>query len=536
MKLAVRLGGVVLCAGLGLCVVAGFALHTLRSTLLEDRKAQIGSLVHLAGQQVAMYQKQEQSGKLKREEAQRRAVEAMSGLRDKGNYVFARDASDLVLVHPDRRKLGKRDTGGKLPDGRTLVQAYRDALSNGDFGFALVRTKRPNGNEVLPKLNAVMRIPDWNWTIGTGVFMDDVESQFNGLALKLSGIGLAVLAVVTLLAWRVAASIFRLIGGEAEAAAATARAMAAGDLSQTLERAPSEGSLMDAFAGMQRSLRQLIERLQDGSAQLERSVGGLSGRMQQIHGQVEQSAAASAGAAETTAGMLDGVAEVSRRSAESESDSANACALADEGEGLVRRAAEEIQAVSGQVAAASGCIGELAERCRAIDVTAAVIKDIADQTNLLALNAAIEAARAGELGRGFAVVADEVRKLADRSGEATRQIAATIQAIQADTDSVVASMGEVGPRVDSGVAMARQAADALQRIRGGAQSARDNIRAVAGAAAAQAEANREVAGNMEQVAGLAGQTRATALAAEAEVEALETLAAGLRQAAASFRL
>jgi methyl-accepting chemotaxis protein len=293
---------------------------------------------------------------------------------------------------------------------------------------------------------------------------------------------------------------------------------------------------MSAFAGMQRSLRQLIERLQDGSAQLENSVSGLSSRMQQIHGQVEQSAAASAGAAATTAGMLDGVAEVSRRSAESESDSAKACELADEGEGLVRRAAEEIQAVSGQVAAASGCIGELAERCRAIDVTAAVIKDIADQTNLLALNAAIEAARAGETGRGFAVVADEVRKLADRSGDATRQIAATIQAIQTDTNSVVASMGEVGPRVDSGVAMARQAADALNRIRGGAQSARDNIRAVAGAAAEQAEANRDVAGNMEQVAGLAGQTRATALAVEADVKALESLAAGLRQAAASFRL
>ncbi|MCD5361708.1 hypothetical protein LQT98_08420, partial [Chromobacterium aquaticum] len=63
-----------------------------------------------------------------------------------------------------------------------------------------------------------------------------------------------------------------------------------------------------------------------------------------------------------------------------------------------------------------------------------------------------------------------------------------------------------------------------------------NIRAVAGAAAEQAEANRDVAGNMEQVAGLAGQTRATALEAEAEVKALETLATGLRQAAASFRL
>ena len=68
------------------------------------------------------------------------------------------------------------------------------------------------------------------------------------------------------------------------------------------------------------------------------------------------------------------------------------------------------------------------------------------------------------LAAGSAVVADEVRKLAEHSRTATKDIAALIKAIQAETNEAVVVMEEGTKEVEVGAGLADQAGKALEAI------------------------------------------------------------------------
>ena len=119
--------------------------------------------------------------------------------------------------------------------------------------------------------------------------------------------------------------------------------------------------------------------------------------------------------------------------------SRSADAILRASERMAQGAARQAQSIDG----VSSKIKALGQRSLEITRIVELVDDIAAQTNLLALNAAIEASKAGEGGKGFAVVAEEVRKLAERSGAATKDIAAFIESIQEATDDAGRAMEEI---------------------------------------------------------------------------------------------
>jgi methyl-accepting chemotaxis protein/methyl-accepting chemotaxis protein-3 (ribose and galactose sensor receptor) len=539
MKLSTKLFLIVCGAVLGLVLVGGFAVVSLRSTMLEERQQSMRLLVTLAVKQVEHFQSVEKSGKLSREDAQTAAKEALRALHNGDDYIFVRTGEKLLLsiVHPDPRKEGTEGNGGTLPNGQVLTDAYLAALQISNPAIVHVWTKRPSGNVEVPKISVIQRVPDWNWVVGSGVFVDDVESAFWRYVMKFMLIGGVVFAGVVALAFWLARGIYRSIGGEPAYAAAVAQSIAAGDLSHAIVVSKGDSvSLLAGMSVMQENLRQMIGGIQRGATTLNGAAESLTGQMTQINSAAQQSADATGSTAAAIEQMAVSVGHISDNAKESELKSQRSATLAATGESHARQVAEELNQVALQVGDASARIEGLVERTREIGGIANVIKEIADQTNLLALNAAIEAARAGEQGRGFAVVADEVRKLADRTSQATGQITGMIQAIQDDTTAVVGSMHAVTPQVTRGVETANNAANTLREINAEANATLANFREVANSTSEQSTASDSVAGSVEKIAQMIEAMASSVNSANQNVQTLERLAVELRDSVARFRV
>jgi methyl-accepting chemotaxis protein len=181
-------------------------------------------------------------------------------------------------------------------------------------------------------------------------------------------------------------------------------------------------------------------------------------------------------------------------------------------------------------------IEELGRSSDAIGKIINVINEIASQTNLLALNASIEAARAGEHGRGFAVVAGEVRRLAERTSSATKEIDATVHAIQEGTSDAVEAMRSSMSHVQSGVDSARSAGEALTSIIHGSESVQKMVTQIAAAATEQSYSTQSVSVNVNEIAAIIQQTATSSQHSVESCQQLSRLANELTGLVGAFKV
>ncbi|MGC3964572.1 MAG: methyl-accepting chemotaxis protein [Rhodocyclaceae bacterium] len=485
---------------IGMLAVGVIGAMSQRSASYDQRMQLLRSIVETTRTQLIHFQKQEQAGALSREAAQTLARESVRNARYLGTeyiFIFRSDGVN-VLLPPQPASEGTQMGEAKDPDGRRYVA---DLLAAGQRGGGFVHYKFPHPGGTVPaaKISYAESIPQWNWVIGTGMYVDDVDAAFRADLLRNLGIVLVLALGVFGLVFVVGRSVLQQVGGEPANAVAIMKRVAEGDLRAQVAGAPANSMLGELGALIDR-LRDTVHEITSGADRLGTAAQEISVTSASVadgaHRQSDSTQAMAAAMEELTVS----IGHISDHATQTETHAREAARRAIEGQSQVSEAATQMRELSGAVSEASERIESLSRRAAEVGTVTASIKEIAAQTNLLALNAAIEAARAGETGRGFAVVADEVRKLAERTALATVEIESTLGAIQSETTGAVDAMAQASQRVAHSVTAAEHSATVLHQIAEGATRATELVADVADSTREQSSASTSLAQQVDQIA------------------------------------
>lgn len=234
--------------------------------------------------------------------------------------------------------------------------------------------------------------------------------------------------------------------------------------------------------------------------------------------------------------MADRITQVSAQAQESAAVARQSRQAAEDGQRAVQNTINGMNAIRDQIQETSKRIKRLGESSQEIGEITELISDITEQTNVLALNAAIQAASAGEAGRGFSVVAEEVQRLAERSADATRQIAALVKTIQTDTLDAVAAMERSTQGVVEGARLSDSAGAALAEIDAVSRKLADLIEQIAQTSQNEAALAGEVAGNIQHIFAVTEQTGNSTRTTAEQVQELAKMAEELRQSVSRFKI
>jgi methyl-accepting chemotaxis protein len=313
--------------------------------------------------------------------------------------------------------------------------------------------------------------------------------------------------------------------------------VAEGDLTVQAEvTADITGAIADSFNLMIDELRKIIINIQTTTAQANVFFDDAVVNFQQsekVFNRQAQQVGAVTGAVAEIDRSIQRVSESATISAEVAQEARR---NARQGNDSVVKTISGMNRIRGNVQETSKKIKRLGESSQQISEIVKLIDDIADQTNMLALNAAIQAAMAGEQGKGFSVVSEEVRRLAERSANATREIAALVKSIQDDTTEAIVAMEESTREVVDGSQLADEAGRALSQIETVVDRLADLITNISQVSRQQAASSTNIARNMSELSKLTDEAATLRRQSAEAVQTVASTAEELRRSVSAFKV
>lgn len=313
--------------------------------------------------------------------------------------------------------------------------------------------------------------------------------------------------------------------------------VAEGDLTQQATVTEDiTGAIADSVNFTVEELRNLVAQVQGTVQRVTETTGQVEATSTELLAASDEQLREIRETGESVLHMAGRINEVSAQAQESAEVARQSLSAADSGLQAVQNAIGGMNTIREQIQDTSKRIKRLGESSQEIGEITELISDITEQTNVLALNAAIQAASAGEAGRGFSVVAEEVQRLAERSADATREIAALVRTIQTDTQDAVAAMERSTQGVVEGARLSDAAGSALGDIDRVSRRLAELIEQISDQALKEAESANVVVANIQHIFAVTEQTGEGTRSTTQLVRELSRTANELQQSVSRFKI
>lgn len=439
-----------------------------KQTLYDDFDRQIKEQVDIAVTMLDGINKKYTSGQITLEEAKKEGADLLRNLKFGQSGYFWADTVDGVNVvlmgsaTEGTNRINAQDTKGKyyikeiINNGRKENGGYTDYWS----------PKEGETNPLLKRGYSRLYKP-FNWVIGTGNYMDDIdkilaekqaainENLLNNIETGIILLAAALLAAAVL-AFLLSKRITNPILSIAKLVNTTSELDLAEDnkLKYIKDFKGETGIIGRSVINLRNELRAIALNVKENSKQILNT----SEILHSANSETMKSIAEISKTVDDLAKGATNQAMETQRGAEEVNKLAEKINAAVNSSDLVKQYSKDVKKVSSNGievmnnlistledeneadSKVTDTINILAEKSGSIGQIVETVESIAEQTNLLALNAAIEAARAGESGKGFAVVAEEVRKLSEKTAESTKKISEVIADIQSEINKAQENM------------------------------------------------------------------------------------------------
>jgi PAS domain S-box-containing protein len=243
--------------------VFGIIVPAFERSILDQKREMIRELTNSAWNILAKFENDERSGLITREEARKAVISQIQNLHygsEMKDYFWINDTHPVMIIHPYRTDLNGRDLSDfKDPRGKRLFIEMTETVKRDGAGYVdYMWQRKDDPTRIVPKLSYVKGFAPWGWIIGTGVYLDDVETEIKNLRQNIIIISLVIIIAAAFILFYLLIEQFRAEYGRLRAAEAL---KASEEKYRTLVESAGEGIIMAISGDRLFANQNILQRL-----------------------------------------------------------------------------------------------------------------------------------------------------------------------------------------------------------------------------------------------------------------------------------